>query len=161
MFIEGLIPTQQGLRQTITQMVKYIKCSGIWDQKALNNYSHGFAPLINLSMFPDKKIYVHDGHHRITATVLGGRDFLYSQEYVLQQWTYEQYLEINLDVGWLTPYDPRTHCRKSDFRQYKKKILALPPEEAVKTILNSKDEYLEPRTIHNFKEFIANSRCDW
>ena len=122
MLIEGLIPTQQGLRQTISSMVKYVKCCGIWDQKALNDYTHGFSPLINLSMFPDKKIYIHDGHHRITATLLGGRDYLYTQEYTLQQWTYEQYLEINLDVGWVTPYDPRTHCRKSDFRQYKKRF---------------------------------------
>jgi hypothetical protein len=160
MYIDKLIPTQQGLRQTITQMVKFIKCCGIWDQKALNDYSHSFAPLISLSIFPDDKVYVHDGHHRLVATILGGRDFIYPQEYVLQEWTYEQYLEINLAVGWVTPYDPRTHCRKSDFRQYKKKILALPPEEAVKMILN-RNEYLEPRTIHTFKDFIGESRCDW
>jgi hypothetical protein len=161
MYIDGLIPTQQGLRETISTMVKFIKCCGIWDQKTLNDYAHSFAPLINLSIIPDKKIYVHDGHHRINATVLGGRNFLYSQEYTIHEWTYEQYLEINLEVGWVTPYDPRTHCRKSDLRQYKKKILTLPPEEALSVILNSSNEYLEPRTIHTFKEFIADSRFDW
>ena len=41
--------------------------------------------------------------------------FLYPEEYQITQWKYSDYLEVNLEHNWITPYDPRIASMSGKF----------------------------------------------
>lgn len=155
MKINELIVTHNYLRHEddVVEMIHYVKNGGLWTKECLVEYSKikGFdrvSPLIQLTQFEDGKIFVHDGHHRVVATWLAGRDFLYSEEFNLTQWKYADYLEINHQNGWYTPFDPRIHTRTPDFAQFKKKARELfnsDLDNAEKWILENQHMFREER----------------
>ncbi len=117
------------------------------------------SPLIQISKFPDG-LYVHDGHHRVVSTYGAGRFYLTKDEYEITEWTYGQYLEINLSAGWYTPFDPRTHCRKPNLSKFKKLIrtlIKINPEDVEETIRNRFNDYCEPRRIKSVQELADES----
>jgi hypothetical protein len=158
--LEALVVGQHGLRYTpelLYRMMAFVADGGLWSEAALREYAgrHGLppSPLIQLSQFPGEPgrpdtLMVHDGHHRLVATHLAGRDFLYPQEYRVTRWTYEQYLEINFACGWVTPFDPRTHARTADFAVWKRRVLEVAradPAAATELIRSQSSAYREPR----------------
>jgi hypothetical protein len=169
MLIDNLIVTQHRLRYMshIPAMVDFIENGGVWSLDVLERYAAihhpgKVSPLIQISQFEDGECYIHDGHHRIVTMYLGGRHMLHPEEYKVTQWTYDQYLEINVQAGWFTPFDPRTHCRKEDLALYKiamKSVLDVLGEDmAITQISHSLFRYAEPRLFRTVKE-MAESLC--
>jgi hypothetical protein len=139
--LAGLTVGQHGLRYAAAQMhglMDFVADGGVWSEGALRAYAtrHGLPPpsLIRLAEFPAEPggpslLLTHDGHHRLVATHLAGRDFLYPEEYRLTRWAYDDYLAVNFGRGWVTPFDPRTHVRHADFAAWKAQILAVARED--------------------------------
>lgn len=148
MKLENLIVTQEDLRNRsqLPAMINFVTNGGIFD---LNSISRD--KLIKLTEFPDGQFYIHDGHHRCYAIWHGGRDYLFESEYVVENWTYEQYNRLHRPV-WCTPFDPRTEVRLADFISLKDKINALSEEEALDFIQNNKHLYVKPRTLFKIGE---------
>lgn len=163
--IDDLIVTQHRLRNydQIPEMVQLIKDGGIWTVDVLNEYAAKHhpgrvSPVIQISEFPDSQRFIHDGHHRVVTAHLGGRDFLYPEEYHINKWTYPEYLEINLEAGWFTPFDPRNQCRLCDLTLHKAAVRSvwdfLGVDEAKKLIRRNQRSliYWEPRLFSSVKE---------
>jgi hypothetical protein len=159
--LERLTVGQHGLRYAADEfhcMMDFVADGGVWNEAALRahaaRHGRGRVSLIQLSEFSAAPgaagplLVVHDGHHRLVATHLAGRPFLYAEEYRVTRWTFEQYLEINFACGWVTPYDPRTHVRRADFIAWKQKVLAVAladPARAEQLIRSEAAAYREPR----------------
>lgn len=177
--INRLFVTQHKLRylDQLSQMVQFIREEGIWNEVALFEHARLYhpgrvSPLIQISRFPDGQDYIHDGHHRIITTWLGGRSFLVSEEYEITKWTYEEYLEVNLPKGWMTPFDPRTHCRRPDLHEFKNSVrsmigrefeawgmgASILPTKIEKYIRENLDSYCEPRLFNTVGE-MASRLC--
>lgn len=165
MNISQLLVTHNHLRhkENLHEMVYYVANGGVWTKEYLAEYSRAkglerVSPLIQLSLFDDGKVFLHDGHHRVVSTFLAGREILFPEEYQVSHWTYPDYLEINHGNGWYTPFDPRIHTRTPDFGKFKKlakdKFLT-DPLEAERWILENQHLYREPRKYHFVPE-LAN-----
>jgi hypothetical protein len=145
----------------VAGMMKYVLAGGRWNQSSLDAYcdvNGGSPDIIYIVQFPDGMKMIHDGHHRCLSTYLAGRDALYDNEYIVRKWSYESYLVPNLDREFVTPFDPRTEVRLSDFKAYKGRVLAVArksPDEALAMIEASRSEYCEPRRIWSIAEFAA------
>lgn len=120
--IDELTVMQSGFRNPdqIKEMISHVADGGVFDNKSLLNYSNGkkIKP-ISLVRFEDDRVFIHDGHHRVAAVYLGGRKYLSYDEYEIKNFKYEDYLAINLSVGWITPFDPRTEVRIPDYSSFK------------------------------------------
>jgi hypothetical protein len=126
--LREIIITQRGLRDQsqILSMVEFVQRGGYFSPQAIKEFCEPkgiyCSPKIFLSRFPDGQIYFHDGHHRSYAIWLGGRDYLDESEYSIKDFRYEDYLEVNLSVGFVTPFDPRKEVRLCNFLEYKSSI---------------------------------------
>ena len=149
----------------IPEMVDYVKNGGLWTPSVLTKWSKEHdereSPLINLTRFRDDNSYaIHDGHHRIISTWLGGRAYLLREEYEVQEYNYAEYLEINFGKTWVTPFDPRTHVRIPDIREFKRKAMSLRDsdgeEAAIEFILANQNDYIEARKFSKVDELARN-----
>lgn len=108
---------------------------------------------IKIANFGDKQ-FVRDGHHFAT--------FLYhiSNEnnpvisprfYDVEYYEYHEFLDINLDVGWCTPFDVNQHVRKcelGDFRKTVEQIYITNGRLAAENFIRTNTHlYLEDRQI--------------
>ena len=164
MNIDALIVTQDGLRDwsVIDSMTLFVKNGGLWNEDSLKSHAESNSkkngPIISISKFEDGKLYVHDGHHRVCATLLAGREHLYESEYKLSEWKYYDYLELNISNNWFTPFDPRTHFRLNDFSNFKKIVKDLNPNEIESFIKNNFEMYAKERKFSSFKELLNNRK---
>ena len=105
---------------------------------------------------PTWKYYLHDGHHRVYGAYLCGVEELLPCEYTLMDMSYQDYLDLNINVGWVTPLDIRTHARKPDFFGYKNKVVRLYLNKEYKKagdyVRHNQDMYLEERTVWKIKD---------
>ena len=151
---------QQTIRDLnqIPEMVKYVKNGGLWDLKSVRSYADENSKkseLIYISLFPDGKAMIHDGHHRILASYLGDKYILQDSEYIVKSWTYESYNKIVFETGYVTPFNPLTECRLNDFWKYKNIVLQMAkedPDSAVEYIVENKSKYAEPRFISSVNQ---------
>jgi hypothetical protein len=163
---EGEIPldilwiTQHKLRDEhqIPQMIKYVNNGGFWTLRAIQEFSkaHGQnGAAIVLNRFPDGMWIIHDGHHRIVSTFLGGRDYLRVDEYSETNRPYEDYLYPNFDGGFYTPFDPLKEVRLNDFNEYKEEAIRLADKnraEAMLFVAANRYRYSETRAFHSVAE---------
>lgn len=143
--LETVWVTQNGLRNPgqLDEMIDFVENDGFWTQSGLAEYAQSkglpkAAPMIAISEFEDGKRFIHDGTHRTIATILGHRNYLREDEFTLHRWKYDDYLEINGEAGWFTPFDPRTHIRLPEFNQFKARSKCL-FEEVRLGVLNQED----------------------
>jgi len=116
---------------------------------------------IAIAHFPDGRRMIRDGHHRSLATYLGGRTYLRHDEYRLEAYTYEMYAEINFEVGFVTPFDPRTEVRVPDFTAFRQEVFQLyarNPAEAVAFIRQNKVRYARPHTRNTLAQLAEHLR---
>lgn len=152
-YIKSLTIMQEHPRDLsqIAPMVEYVRNGGFWTQEALTKHNVKKTGLIYISGFPDGVRMIHDGHHRVLATYLGGRDYLRLDELIAREWRYEQYGQINWEHGYFTPHDPKTEVRLPDFLAFKnhvKNILATEGKaQAELYIKDSKSLYCKKRDI--------------
>lgn len=171
MKIDKLIVTQCGLRNIdqLSGMINFVKNGGYFTTSSLEEYSKETglyqAPLIKLAVFNDvsetkKNPYVEDGHHRIISCLLGGRETLREDEYEVVFWdTINDFLDINFDCNWVTPYDPRIEFRYPDYSIFKDEVqkhLNDSPESAIKYIRANGEKYKCPRKYKQILELILD-----
>ena len=145
------------------EMVAFVKGGGFWTQEYLEQYSREqklprVSPLIAISRFEDGLDFLHDGHHRCVATWMAGRDYLRSDEFVLSNWVYEDYLEIAPHNNWYTPFNPKTHVRTADFAKFKaeaKERFANDPHAAVDWLYEHLQDFRTDRAIKYVPELAA------
>jgi hypothetical protein len=154
--IDDLTVSQDAMRHTaqIAAMIEYIRTGGFWTCDALEKFATDndlkVCPLIEIVQFPDGRYMIHDGHHRVVSTYLGGRHFLRGDEYRLKHWTYENYGGINFVNKWVTPFNPKSEIRLPDFWVFKKKVfelLEIDKDAATRYILDNGPLYKRLRTI--------------
>eukprot|EP01119_Soliformovum_irregulare_P006944 TRINITY_DN19354_c0_g1_i1.p1 TRINITY_DN19354_c0_g1~~TRINITY_DN19354_c0_g1_i1.p1 ORF type:complete len:256 (-),score=23.95 TRINITY_DN19354_c0_g1_i1:32-730(-) len=106
--------------------------------------------------FEDGRRYVWDGHHRLLGIWNAGRKFLYPEEFLFMAADYKLCSSIRYDLGFVTPYDPKSEVRSSNFAAFKGKILKMALElgEDVATdeIHKSKSIYSSPRKVNTIPE---------
>jgi hypothetical protein len=163
MLLKDLIVTQEGIRncKQIAKMVESVKNGNFWTKDYLVSYSpkneKKFA-LIQISQTEDGKLYIHDGCHRTCSTFLGGRDYLREDEFQIKTVKYSDYLEINFDNFWLTPFDLKTEVRKADFFDFKNKALEYKKlygeEYASNWILSNTNLFKQKRTCNLISELV-------
>jgi hypothetical protein len=167
MSLKQLTVGQHGLRYAVEhmhRMMDFVADGGVWNEGSLRQYAGVEQSLIQLSMFPPEPggsplLLIHDGHHRLVATLLAGRDFLHPDEFEVTQWTYADYLSINLSLEWVTPFDPRSQARLADFGAWKLHVLAIArddPAGAERLIREQPGAYREARRYSG----LASLSCD-
>ena len=153
MMIASLIPTQSGLRdvEQIPAMVEFVQGGGFFSRNAIANWDNEHTSLIELARFPDGKVYVLDGHSRTFSILEGGRNQLDPLEYVVYDWSYDDFDQINYDSNWLTPFDPRVEVRVPDFFGFKDHVRMLwaeqSPQHAMHYVYTNRDLYTEQRSF--------------
>jgi len=114
---------------------------------------------IQLTQFEDHTLYCHNGHHRIAAKVMAGQTVLLPGEYRIEQWRYDQYLEINWTAGYITPFHPPTESRLGQLRRFREIATFVRERVGAKTaesfIWRNPALYKKPRTIISFVELTA------
>lgn len=129
--ISELTIGQESLRnpKQLPDMMWWLKQDGSWDKSSTRAYSclnhESEQHPITISIFPDGLKLIQDGHHRLVATYLFGRDWLKDDEYQIQHWTYEKFQEINFANKWITPHNPITEVRNADFAAFKEVALGI------------------------------------
>ena len=131
--------------------------------KLIDRYPFANHPKIIIT--EDGEMYCGDGHHRLVAADYkwGSIDMSMVDVFYL---SYSKFLEVNFEVGWVTPYDPRTHCRLPDFYDYKVQVMSYHRQkmfvEADRLIENT--VYTEPRTVNYISEltdrYLRNKSLD-
>ena len=164
--LNKLYVMQDGVRaaEQIPGMIEFVKKGGVWTLQNLQHYANQHSlkpsPIMEISLFPDGKLMIHDGHHRAIATYLGGRTFLYPSEFWIRNWTYEDYTGINFAARWVTPFDPRTDLRSAEIYGFKSKAMKLFETAGEKTALDfirshmftkPRDVYFVPEMVEKYK----------
>lgn len=146
--INQLVVMQETLRTPtqINAMIAFVRSGGRWKTEGNPIY---------ISQFPDDTQMIHDGHHRCVATYLAERYELFEEEYVIKNWTYEEYDSIIFKNGYVTPHDPRTHVRLADFLVFKTKAfeIAKTDEYLAKEYISANTHlFCRPRKIRSVKD---------
>lgn len=175
MNLESIIPMQNSLRnpEQLPEMIEFVRLGGIFTKEVLSLFPKKklektsellkIDSLIKIVRFEDGSLYVHDGLHRATAIWIAGRTYLDPREFVLENWKYDYYLEININENWFTPFDPRKEVRINDILVYKnmvKEFLGQKDrsiEEIRKYILDHYEaqSYTEPRSVKTIPEMAS------
>lgn len=158
--LDTLIPMQDVLRENkqIPGMIQFIQEGNFWTEELVKAHADLVGKrygIIYIARFPDGKLMIHDGHHRCAATYLGNRHFLRDDECQVVDWTYEDYDAVWWDRGYVTPFDPKTEVRLSDFMAFKAKALEYAlhdKQKALDYIYANKHLYARPRQINTLAE---------
>jgi hypothetical protein len=152
-------------KQQVVEMSWRVRDGLFWTHDVLRAYADKHhtpvRPLIAIARFPEGRMMIRDGHHRCLATYIGGRGYLRHDEYRLEEYTYEMYAEINFEVGFVTPFDPRTEVRVSDFTEFRQEVFHLyarNPAEAIMFIRQNKSRYARPRRYNNLAQLAEHWR---
>jgi len=153
--IESCFVSQHGLRNIsqLKDMIEFVKNGGRFNEESLNPP----GPLIHIARFEDGQFFIQDGHHRMCAMVLAGRPFMFEDEFYIKDWTYKEFLDINFNCGWVTPYDPRIETRSPDYAIYKKMVndnLKISKNHAVTFIAQNRQLYSSQRSYYHIQALI-------
>lgn len=165
MKIADLKVIQSGLREygQLAKMIDFVRDGGVYSRETLDAYNESQgANLIVLTRFEDGSLFIHDGHHRVASVWLSGtRDFLHPDEYTFKDSTYARYISPNFQIGWYTPFDPRTHVRVPDFFDFKDEVGRLAAHDetnALSFIEDNRDRYMLSRgEINNISTILDTS----
>lgn len=98
-------------------------------------------------------LYVFNSHHRIVVVnIVYGR--IKESLLNIKSYTLEEMLSVNLEVGWITPFDPHFFCRIPDFKDKKELMLKKYPRtfDELEFFKKETQSIIEPRTIHTLGE---------
>lgn len=162
--LSRLIVTQNGLRNVsqLGRMIEYLRRGGGFSNDSLLTYAlekgTAVSPLIHIASVHNR-LYVHDGHHRILAMHRAGRTYILNEEYTITHYSYDQYTELGLDRGWLTPFDIVNECRLPDFKTYKvhmRELMGCGLDDHAKAYaVAAASLYKEPRRVTSIEQFTA------
>lgn len=150
MIFENIIPTQNYIRNKQTVFHYYNLIS-----KSMDPFS--ILEKIPLAIFPDGKLYAMDAHHRLVALYIckikGVINNVPDSMFVTNPFSYKEYEEVNINVGWVTPHCVKTHVRVSDLYNWKSSVLKIKDlEKKEKYILSNTQRFLEVREVFSIKD---------
>jgi len=140
--------TQEAVRnpQQLRELVQFVQAGGTFTG-------------ICVFGFPDQQMFLHDGHHRVLAVFLAGREQLLPSEYVVIRSTYEDINSVFFEKCFVTPYDPRKEVRLGNFGDFKQTALELfrqgKEAEARQYIAEQRSTYSALRTMNTIAELAA------
>lgn len=151
-------------------MTDYAARGGVFDRESLDLYAAEWgirsSPLIQISRFEDGQMYLHDGHHRLYSIWKSGRGKLAASEFFVTDWTYSQYLEVNAQQSWYTPFDPRIEVRLADFRGWKieveqyldmhRKNGSFSQEEFDSYVRANRSRYATDRNVSHIRDLMSH-----
>jgi len=149
-FINELDVMQDGFRLAKPQlcdMVNFVAQGGRFNHESLLQHNPQRTSLVAVVEFEDGRRFIRDGFHR-AAVILFARDVpcIFDDEYVIENMTYDMYLEPNIENQWYTPFDPRIEVRRSDFFNFKDEVLSrIDQDGVIDFIKQNKDRYAIPR----------------
>ena len=160
-----LHPTQEVIRHSVEElhhMVDFVKKGGRFNFSSLAKYSKNKSTsLIAIMQFEDGAFYIRDGFHRVMAIYLGRPNkLMYSDEYIVENLTYERMMHPKISVGYYTPFDPRVEVRIADFTNFKSKILQIikSGNDPCRYIRENKDMYVRKKMpYHETVETFVNN----
>lgn len=162
----SLLVTQGDIRNPyqITDMVDHVRNGGIFNQELLNDFAFlrgcEASGLIKIVMFEDGVPYLQDGHHRCMSVLMGGRNYLYPSEYLIENWKYSNYAGINWKTTWITPYDLKTQVRLHDLLVFRNKVLDIAKtegNEAAEVFIRANPQlYKADRTIYTLDDLVQS-----
>jgi hypothetical protein len=124
--LDRLLPTQGGFRlpsSARVAMVEHVRDGG--DFRSATSSAGRPTPIV-IDRFPDSRLFVRDGLHRVTAILLGREDRrLWPGEYRMCEMSYRMYTSLDPADGWFTPFDPRAEVRLADIAAFKVQVVAL------------------------------------
>lgn len=133
-----LIPMQVGFRLSdgaFCKMWEFVASGGYFNEESLRKHNPYHTSLIAIARVPVGAIncglhnhegyyhFIRDGLHRCCVAHLY-RGMLREDEYFQEEHTLEDFEQVNLDCGWVTPLNPITEVRLADFHHYKKSLMA-------------------------------------
>lgn len=124
--VTNLAVMQSGYRlpvKSMRQLMTDVQQGTVFDRQSLLNRDARHAKLIAITRFEDGYMAIRDGVHRATAIQqMRPSGKLHPQEYVIEEMTYDMFLQPNLEVGFLTPFDPRTEVRVADWSEFRREV---------------------------------------
>jgi len=161
----GTMHDEMRHKHQVVEMSWRVRDGLFWTHDVLRAYADKHntqvRPLIAIARFPDGRLLIRDGHHRCLATYIGDRSYLRHDEYRLEEYTYEMYAEINFEAWFITPFDPRTEVRVSDFTEFRQEVFRLyarNPTEAITFIRQNKSRYARPRRYNTLAQLAEHWR---
>lgn len=159
MDLDSLLVTHNSLRNPdkINELLKLDNIDNI-----LVNHKIPIMRIPQMRFFREVNLYfIRDCHHACVASLhhrlTNDKPLtLNEDEYTIEDYTFTDIWTANPEVGWVTPFNPITHVRKSNFYQYKTKVMQYLkefPETDYNTLIKECfDEYAEPREVLTVKD---------
>lgn len=152
--------TQNGLRklEQLTPMVEFLKRGGSFTKDALlafrvATWLPGTGKLVHIAELPDRRWYIHDGHHRMVAMWLAGRNCIHKDEYELVNYSYRDYSTPNFKKQWYTPFNLISECRVADLTVFRLGLAALDNDEDRLRYINTNAwQFKAPRQFQKLQE---------
>jgi len=165
--ISNLVCTQLGIRNflLLPSMIDFVKTGGIFSSTELTNYAlrHDNKKnhrLMQVIRFGDDQLYLNDGHHRIIAMILGGRNQLKKEEYCILDTTYEFASTPQFPHSFYTPYDPRIEMRLPNLENFKDTVSKFLNEgkldKALEFIYQNRHMYVSKRILRSPYELVQH-----
>ncbi|ELR23573.1 uncharacterized protein ACA1_071950 [Acanthamoeba castellanii str. Neff] len=148
--LEAKLEATKGGKKKAKAKQQHRPAGGGHDRRTQAQLRAACAPII-LALLPDERLYVWDGHHRVAAIHLGGRDHLLPEEYSTMRCNFKFAQTVSFATWFLTPFDPRTEIRVPEFGSFKNEV-------AVQLKKKKKPEaemYVLPRTFESVAEMVA------
>jgi len=171
--IAELVPTQDYIRneKQIPGMIKWVEGGGIFDQDSIEAHlPNSSVPhsLMRIVQFDDGALFLSDGHHRTIGILEGGRDELHKDEFFIERWSYQDYMDVVFTypdgkwMGWITPHDPWKEIRLPELSNFKFEVKKIWKDDgegaALRYIQENKEKYCKPRTINSIRQLVDNYR---
>lgn len=166
--IANLLCTQRGLRdyERVVKMCAHARSGEHFTSQVVSGLHtrHESNSLIAIACFPPTDLYpnglkaAQDGHHRLVAKLLCNTYELYDDEYREVHFdSIDRYSEINLRVGWVTPFNILEEARVPDLSTFKSHVLSLSDEDALAYIATHRHEYCVPRNgIYTIADMVQH-----
>jgi hypothetical protein len=153
MRILDLFVTQNCIRsiKAIDDFQKIIRISGF----------DTFEPIQLLKLKNTRTLYIWNGHHRLAAAYTEGIREIDDKHFSIMEMSRAQLQSINLDAGYVTPFDIINECRSCDFLKYKTNVLESfkrnpkAYSDILLLILASHMLYREPRRANFITDIIT------
>ena len=117
---------------------------------------------INVIVTEDGQEWIRDGHHRACALWLV-HGYVPEKFVVYERHSYQSLNEINIPVGWVVPFDPRTHCRFDNFLSYRQTVDYLYKthglQHATRYVELFNHIFKEKRIVHSIKDLFERAKC--
>ena len=162
MKIDQLLVMQDGLRPSVDfeSMIEFVRSGGIYTPEVIQQHKDKSGIIVLVRFGDDGKLAIHDGHHRVGSIWLSGvRDYLDESEYFIKDSTYTRYNTPNFDIGWVTPFDPRTEVRIADFGDFKRFVVNMAKTDipgAIDYIKKNKSVYSRKRRYKDIRGMVAD-----